>query len=48
MKIIDLLNGLGMIALAIFIGVVMVLAVTEQPTWRPDPTTGIPTEVSTR
>lgn len=48
MKITDLLNGLGMIALAIFIGVAMVLAVTEQPTWQPNPTTGIPTEVHAR
>ena len=47
MKITDLLNGLGMIALAIFIGVVMVLAVTEQPTWQPGGD-GIPVEVSAR
>lgn len=47
MKLIDLLNGLGMIAIAIFIAVVMVLAVTEQPTWQPGDD-GIPVEVQPR
>jgi|GEM_PF-6235912 len=36
------------IIVAIAFAAMLVLAVTEQPTWQPDPTTGIPTEVHAR
>lgn len=33
------------IAVTIAFALMLVMSVTEQPTWQPDPTTGIPTEV---
>lgn len=44
-KIIQTVAG---IAVCIAFAVMLILAVTEQPTWQPDPATGIPTEVQAR
>ena len=36
------------IAVCIAFAVMLVMSVTEQPTWQPNPITGIPTEVHAR
>lgn len=43
-----LLQTVAGIAVTIIFALMLVLAVTEQPTWQPDPATGIPTEVQPR
>ena len=42
------LQALAGIIVAIAFALMLVLAVTEQPTWQPNPATGIPTEVQAR
>lgn len=43
-----LLQTVAGIAVCIAFALMLVLAVTEQPAWQPDPVTGIPTEVHAR
>lgn len=43
-----LIQTVAGIAVCIAFALMLILAVTEQPTWQPDPITGIPTEVTAR
>lgn len=43
-----LLQTVAGIAVTIIFALMLVLSITEQPTWQPDPATGIPTEVQPR